>query len=207
MARNRKRAKERRDRRPQAVGGRSGLATARSNGAEGIPSPIEHAAPDAELADAQLALGRVGELQEEPVSTLAAEEELDVAGAGGAGGGSTIGGDVDGDGGMNPPGGAVPLPAPSAAPTRPRARLLAFLEGSWRELQRVQWPDRRQVMQATAVVLGFVIVAGVFLGVADTVSSHFMNAILVGGDAVWLWVGVGIIVSSLVVWTFTQRDR
>jgi hypothetical protein len=62
-------------------------------------------------------------------------------------------------------------------------------------------------MQATAVVLGFVIVAGVFLGVADTVSSHFMNAILIGGNKVWLWVGVGVIVSSLALWSFIQRDR
>jgi uncharacterized membrane protein len=62
-------------------------------------------------------------------------------------------------------------------------------------------------MQATAVVLGFVIVAGIFLGVADTVSSHFMNAIIIGGSSVWLWVGVGIIVSSLALWTFMQRDR
>jgi preprotein translocase subunit SecE len=35
-------------------------------------------------------------------------------------------------------------------------------------------------MQATAVVLGFVIVAGVFLGVADTAASHLMNYILTG---------------------------
>ena len=49
------------------------------------------------------------------------------------------------------------------------ARLIGFLQGSWRELQRVQWPDRRQVFQATGVVIGFVIVAAVFLGVADWV--------------------------------------
>jgi preprotein translocase subunit SecE len=75
------------------------------------------------------------------------------------------------------------LPLPGGAPearTRSRARLLAFLEGSWRELQRVQWPDRRQVIQATAVVLGFVIVAGVYLGVADTAASHLMTYILTG---------------------------
>ena len=34
---------------------------------------------------------------------------------------------------------------------------MAFLRASWAELQRVQWPDRRQVGQATAVVLGFVV--------------------------------------------------
>ena len=58
------------------------------------------------------------------------------------------------------------------------ARLVGFLRGSYRELQRVQWPDRRQVMQATGVVLGFVIVAGVFLGVADLVASKLMNLVL-----------------------------
>ena len=62
---------------------------------------------------------------------------------------------------------------PSAA-----ARLVGFLRGCWRELQRVQWPDRRQVMQATGVVLGFVIVAGIFLGVADLVASNLMNLVL-----------------------------
>ena len=53
-----------------------------------------------------------------------------------------------------------------------------FLRGSWRELQRVQWPDRRQVMQATGVVIGFVIVAGVFLGVADFIAQKLVNLIL-----------------------------
>jgi preprotein translocase subunit SecE len=58
------------------------------------------------------------------------------------------------------------------------ARLVGFLRGSVRELQRVQWPDRRQVMQATGVVLGFVIVAGIFLGVADLVASKLVNLVL-----------------------------
>ncbi len=58
------------------------------------------------------------------------------------------------------------------------ARLAGFLRGSWRELQRVQWPDRAQVMQATGVVLGFVIVAGIFLGVADLVASKLVNLVL-----------------------------
>ena len=58
------------------------------------------------------------------------------------------------------------------------ARFVGFLRGSWKELQRVHWPDRRQVMQATGVVLGFVLVAGIFLGVADLVASKLMNLIL-----------------------------
>jgi preprotein translocase subunit SecE len=58
--------------------------------------------------------------------------------------------------------------------------LVGFLQGSWRELQRVQWPDRRQVIQATSVVIGFVIIAGVFLGVADWAAGKVMNYILTG---------------------------
>ena len=58
------------------------------------------------------------------------------------------------------------------------ARLIGFLQGSWRELQRVQWPDRRQVFQATGVVIGFVIVAAVFLGVADWVSGKLVTFVL-----------------------------
>ncbi len=57
-------------------------------------------------------------------------------------------------------------------------RVIGFLRGCWAELQRVQWPDRRQVAQATGVVLGFVVVAGIFLGLADEVSQQIVNAIL-----------------------------
>jgi preprotein translocase subunit SecE len=58
------------------------------------------------------------------------------------------------------------------------ARGVAFLRASWAELQRVQWPDRPQVSQATAVVLGFVAVAGVYLGAADWVAQKIINFIL-----------------------------
>jgi preprotein translocase SecE subunit len=60
----------------------------------------------------------------------------------------------------------------------PGNRLVHFLQGSWHELQRVQWPDRRQVVQATGVVIGFVIVAGLFLGAADAVAGKLMDFIL-----------------------------
>ena len=73
------------------------------------------------------------------------------------------------------PTGRAPLRPARAGPC---SRLVNFLQGSWRELQRVQWPDRRQVMQATGVVIGFVIVAGVFLGLADTVAAKLVNLIL-----------------------------
>ena len=208
MARNRKRAKERRDRRPQPVAGRSRVATGPGEADMGMPSPLDHATPDVELANAQLALGRTEGLGGEP--ELAPEAEPEAAGEGGAGGGVAIGAGFDGDDGAVPPsrGGPMAVPAGAAEPrARPHSRLIGFLEGSWRELQRVQWPDRRQVMQATAVVIGFVVVAGVILGVADTLSSHLMNYILTGTKSVLGWVAIAVIVLSLAGWMLADRDR
>ena len=73
----------------------------------------------------------------------------------------------------------VPAADATVSPNAPGGnRLINFLRGSWRELQRVQWPDRRQVMQATGVVIGFVVVAGLYLGLADTVASKLADLIL-----------------------------
>ena len=46
------------------------------------------------------------------------------------------------------------------------------------ELRRVQWPNRRQVGQATAVVLGFVVIAGGYLGLLDQLWQPLIEAIL-----------------------------
>ena len=59
----------------------------------------------------------------------------------------------------------------SNEPAHPRKGLFGraadFLRASYAELRRVQWPDRRQVGQGTAVTLGFVVVAGAYLGLLD----------------------------------------
>ncbi len=68
-----------------------------------------------------------------------------------------------------------------AAATQPLPsgnRVFNFLRASWAELQRVQWPDRQQVAQATGVVLGFVVVTGIFLGVADYLAGKLINFII-----------------------------
>jgi preprotein translocase subunit SecE len=211
VARNRKRAKERRNRRPASSQvSRPGVATARAEREAHeveTPSPLEHATPDVELADAQLAVGRpdlVADLNGEsgaptrdapegesvidepevPLDEQEFEDEEDFAdeameSRGGGGGAGRVGGrsgGADGGGG----GGELAVPAAGAPAQRRHAgsRLINFLQGSWRELQRVQWPDRRQVMQATGVVIGFVIVAGVYLGVADSLAGKLVNFIL-----------------------------
>ncbi len=180
MARNRKRAKERRARRPQPVASRG------RERATGAPSPLEHAAPDTEIA-------RQAELPPdltEPELEELEEEELQEDDAGPHAFGR-VGGipgvtsepiaEVEEDVGDEPApeseAGAVAVSATAVGQPRPVPgnRLINFLQGSWRELQRVQWPDRQQVMQATGVVIGFVIVAGVFLGVSDWLAGHLVN--------------------------------
>ena len=59
-----------------------------------------------------------------------------------------------------------------------RPRLVQFLIAVWAELQRVQWPDRQALTTLTGVVLGFVLIAGGYLGLLDAVASRVIQAIL-----------------------------
>jgi preprotein translocase SecE subunit len=71
-----------------------------------------------------------------------------------------------------------PVEEAGGKPARGPSRFLNFLRACWSELKRVQWPDRRQVAQATGVVLGFVVLAGGYLGLMDALFSRVVNAIL-----------------------------
>jgi preprotein translocase SecE subunit len=196
VARDRKRAKQRRERRapgsrrppasqptrsevPGALDHASGEAdefeAALVRGADGVPAPPD-AAADAELDSEPVADGEVDSdhLDEREVEAEALSE-------------GDIGADQleeppDGTvrrapGGGGPRGGVTPEQA-SGAPIRGGNRAIAFLRASWAELQRVQWPDRRHVTQATAVVLGFVAIAGAYLGLADVVAKEIVEFIL-----------------------------
>jgi preprotein translocase SecE subunit len=132
---------------------------------------MEHAAPDVELAEAQLAVGRPQAPIEQPGDAHGDDQSVDEDG------------ELDEEEFEEEVEASISrrdLAARSSAAPSPRigSRLIHFLQGSWRELQRVQWPDRRQVMQATGVVIGFVIIAGAFLGVADFVATKVVNFIL-----------------------------
>jgi preprotein translocase SecE subunit len=63
-------------------------------------------------------------------------------------------------------------------PGRQRGKIITFLGHVVDELRRVQWPDRRQTGQGTAVTLGFVVVAGGFLGLMDAIWKPIVEAIL-----------------------------
>jgi preprotein translocase SecE subunit len=64
------------------------------------------------------------------------------------------------------------------AAARPRSRVVQFLIAVWAELQRVQWPNRQALVTLTGVVLGFVLIAGGYLGLLDAIFSRLIQAIL-----------------------------
>ena len=198
MARDRKRAKQRRDRgrtpavsRPGASSEAPGSATPAAepagDGEHGgivrpdIPGALDHASADVDEFEGALVRGAGGvpadsKLAEEAFGAEERERESGEdalqAPGGGAGGGSGSG--RGGHGGAGAGGGE----APSGAPLRGGNRAVGFLRASWAELQRVQWPDRREVSQATAVVLGFVAIAGAYLGLADVVAKEIVEFII-----------------------------
>ncbi len=117
-----------------------------------LPGELEHASGEVEEAEAAIVSGAEGEVSSVDDRELAAQ----AAAAGTRG-----------------------IPADERGGPRPKGnRVLNFLRASWAELQRVQWPDRRQVAQATAVVLGFVAIAGAYLGVADWAAQKVVDFII-----------------------------
>jgi preprotein translocase subunit SecE len=178
VARDRKRAKQRRQRRGAAVAPR-GSEDARSSSQSqplraDLPGALDHASGEVDEFDAALVRG-AGGVPATPDATVVAgsDDELQTPqglSGGGGGAGAAGGGGAGGDAG----GGEQA----SGAPLRGGNRAVGFLRASWAELQRVQWPDRRQVTQATAVVLGFVAIAGAYLGVADYLAKEIVELVL-----------------------------
>lgn len=68
--------------------------------------------------------------------------------------------------------------AAAAEAHKHRPRVVQFLIACWAELQRVQWPDRQALVTLTGVVLGFVLIAGGYLGLLDAIFSEVIQAIL-----------------------------
>src|SRR5688500_5081350 len=155
MARDRKRAKQRQRRRagrPVAPGPGSGVAPERENRAlepepeagagerDGTPDPLDQASADVELAHAAMADPPAGDLHADELTERHRDE------------------DVGADGAPTESTRAAGLQATGAELPREGNRFANFLRACAAELRRVQWPDRRQVAQATGVVLGFVII-------------------------------------------------
>jgi len=173
MARDRQRAK----RRQRRASGNPAAQPPKQQGAEqplhreNVPGELDHISGQVEEFEAAIVAGAEGvQSEDEPARPAPDVEEAyepDV--------------EADADVDLDE---EVELEAVGEAPmaTTPQKRsgnsIVNFLRASWSELQRVQWPDRRQVGQATAVVLGFVVIAGAFLGLADAVAQEIVNFII-----------------------------
>ncbi len=188
MARDRQRAKRRKEKRqpspPAREDGNAIVPDPRAIHRENVPGPVEHTG-DVDQFEAELVAGAEGETLGDEVDDAELERQAQEAlgrepGEGDVGGGDGGGGAVVATGGT---GGAPEPRRGGAAPTesaqgRGVGRFANFIRACWAELQRVQWPDRRQVGQATAVVLGFVVIAGAFLGVADFLAERLVDLII-----------------------------
>ena len=180
MARDRKRAKQRRERRAREGASPASPKQPRAD----VPGALDHASSDVDEFDAALVAGAggvpapadslsEGEVEAEALAEgdVGQDELQELAGPGGPGRIRPGGGGGGANGGVSPE-------QASGAPIRKGNRALGFIRASWAELQRVQWPDRRQVTQATAVVIGFVAIAGAYLGLADFVAKEIVEFVL-----------------------------
>ena len=169
MARDRQRAKQRKQRReptpPSREPGDRVTPDPRPLHRENVPGPVEHTG-DVDEFEAALVAGADGEPEQDP-------DAVERAATGGGGDEPPTASATD----AAAPMGRAPGPG-EAAHGRGGSRFLNFLRACWAELQRVQWPDRRQVGQATMVVLGFVLIAGAFLGFADFVAEQVVDLII-----------------------------
>ena len=151
MARDRQRAKQRRRRQPGAGGPTSGSPRQRPREPEVEPDAVFPQRGAVEPVDGELVETDADDL-EAAVQVEPAADELDPA--------------------------VYDERAEARPGRRKRGRVLTFLGHVIDELRRVQWPDRRHTGQGTAVTLGFVVVAGAFLGLMDAIWKPLIEAIL-----------------------------
>ena len=55
-----------------------------------------------------------------------------------------------------------------------------FVKEAWGELQKVEWPNRNQVVQGTIVVIIACVIVGTYLYAADQVFKPFVRTVLLG---------------------------
>jgi preprotein translocase subunit SecE len=198
VARDRQRSKQRRQRRSSQGGGNPAGERARDIGLDDAtidesgltdtapaPDPLKNASGYADEARAAETGAHPpdepageAELREDDLFPEGSEDELDRApdaveepglaargGSGSGGGGGGRPGDLETSGGRSPE-------------HQGGNKVVAFIRACVDELRRVQWPDRKHVFQATAVVLGFVLVAGGWLGLMDAIWQPLINAII-----------------------------
>jgi preprotein translocase subunit SecE len=93
-----------------------------------------------------------------------------------------------GGGGAKPPVAVAPSEPPSPRPERgrreaeprrgPFASFWRFLNESYGELRKTEWPSQSHVIQGTIVVIVACVIMGVFIWVADIAFKHLVQDVL-----------------------------
>ena len=161
MARQRQRARDRKQRQREQQNNPGPRATEPHR--ENVPGALDHASGVEEEFEAGIISGAEGDAADDGVGAEIDDAEIERQAIEAA---------------PSRREGALAARQPGGATTVGGNRFVNFLRASWAELQRVQWPDRRQVAQATGVVLGFVIIAGLYLGLADWVAQRVVDFVL-----------------------------
>lgn len=64
--------------------------------------------------------------------------------------------------------------------SEPGKQLIAFGKDAWREVQKVVWPSRKEAVQMTLYVFGFVVIMAVFLWLTDKTLEWVFYDLLLG---------------------------
>jgi preprotein translocase SecE subunit len=76
---------------------------------------------------------------------------------------------------------ATPRPVTSGAPVETeRKRRSNFINDSWSELKKVEWPGQSQVIAGTVVVLVACFVVGTFLYINDQIWKQVVSKVFLG---------------------------
>jgi preprotein translocase subunit SecE len=59
-------------------------------------------------------------------------------------------------------------------------QLAAFGRDAWKEVKKVVWPERKEAMQITAYVFGFVLIMALFLWMTDKTLEWFFYDLILG---------------------------
>jgi len=180
VARERQRSKQRQaERRAARLGeGRTSPEEVSPSVGAGDPAPPDRSLHASELAASAPpeTTGRSDTVVDSPPpfpdTGTRDEDLLQDDGDNGAGGGASPPVGLDADGSAA---GGEPAGDPS---TGRIGKVLAFLAAVVAELKRVQWPNRTQLFTLTGVVLGFVLLAGGYLGLLDAIISRIIQALL-----------------------------
>jgi preprotein translocase subunit SecE len=75
---------------------------------------------------------------------------------------------------------ATMQPASTQTGRREQRQRGRFVKEAWGELQKVEWPNRNQVVQGTIVVIIACVIVGTYLYAADQIFKPFVRTVLLG---------------------------